>query len=378
MDEILVEGEAAYNQAKDLMQMLMPSHVKDVKLYQESVSISHYYGVEAQLDQLFQPNVSLPSGGYIVINLTEALVAIDVNSGRSTKETSIEETATKTNLEAAEEIARQMRLRDLAGLIVIDFIDMTDNQNIRLVERKVKDCLRNDRARLQIGNISSFGLMELSRQRLRPSIIESSSKACPHCLGSGFIRGTESISLHIIRAVEEEVMKEQGSKIILSLPNTVALYILNDKRSTLIDLENRYAATITVNIDYSMTIPDFRIEKQAAIADAAVPVKTAVHGGMVEWEEINDSKQNGETKLDKPVSKNNNLESQDKNNPARRGQRNYRRLRTDDQANPERINNTNQGKETERAVQNVHSANNIDTKPKKRGFWAFLTRKRDE
>ncbi len=197
IEEILVEGEEGYREAKDFMRMLIPSHAKNVQLYKERVPLFQRFQVETLLDQMFSPTVQLRSGGYVVINPTEALVSIDVNSGRATREHNIEETATKTNLEAAEEIARQLRLRDLAGLIVIDFIDMEDQRNARAVERKLKDCLKNDRARIQIGRISPFGLLEMSRQRLRPGVLEASTLVCPHCRGAGVVRSTESSALHV-------------------------------------------------------------------------------------------------------------------------------------------------------------------------------------
>jgi ribonuclease E len=202
IDEIHVAGEEAYREAKDFMRMLMPSHAKSVKPYRERTPLFAAFGVESQLDAMFSNTVTLKSGGYIVINQTEALVAIDINSGRSTREHNIEDTALKTNLEAAEEISRQLRLRDLAGLIVIDFIDMEENRNNRAVEKKLKECLKNDRARIQVGRISAFGLLEMSRQRIRTGVLESSSVPCPHCAGAGLVRSTPSIALQILRALE--------------------------------------------------------------------------------------------------------------------------------------------------------------------------------
>ena len=205
VEEILVEGEAGYQVARNFMRLIVPSHVKKVVPYRDpSVPLMQRYQVETQLDAIHSPTVQLRSGGYIVINPTEALVAIDVNSGRATKERHIEETAFKTNIEAADEVARQIRLRDLAGLVVIDFIDMEESRNIHAVERRLREAMKNDRARIQIGRISSFGLMELSRQRLRSSLLESSSTPCPHCGGTGHQRSTESSTLHVLRALEEE------------------------------------------------------------------------------------------------------------------------------------------------------------------------------
>ena len=208
IDEIAVAGEDGYREAKDFMRMLMPSYAKVVQPYRDSVPIFARYGIEAQLDRMLQPQVTLKSGGYVIINQTEALVAIDVNSGRSTREHSIEETALHTNLEAAEEIARQLRLRDLAGLIVIDFIDMEDNRNNRAVEKRLKEHLKNDRARIQLGRISHFGLMEMSRQRIRASVLESTMKPCPHCGGTGHVRSDSSVALLVVRAIEEFLLKD--------------------------------------------------------------------------------------------------------------------------------------------------------------------------
>ena len=207
IDEIIVAGDEGYRDAKDFMRMLMPSHAKNVKLYKDAQPIFTRFGIESQLDAMFSPTVQLRSGGYIVINQTEALVAIDVNSGRSTREHHIEDTALKTNLEAAEEVARQLRLRDLAGLIVIDFIDMDEKRNNRTVERRLKDALRNDRARIQVGRISHFGLMEMSRQRIRTSVLESSTEKCPHCGGTGHVRSVSSVALQLLRSLEETLLK---------------------------------------------------------------------------------------------------------------------------------------------------------------------------
>ncbi|MBN8534768.1 MAG: Rne/Rng family ribonuclease [Rhizobiales bacterium] len=248
IEEILVGGEEGYREAKDFMRMLMPSHSKAVQPYRESTPLFTRYGVEAQLDSMFSHNVTLKSGGYIVINQTEALVSIDVNSGRSTREHNIEDTALKTNLEAAEEVARQLRLRDLAGLIVIDFIDMEEKRNNRAVERKLNDCLTNDRARIQVGRISHFGLLEMSRQRIRTGVLESSSVPCPHCAGTGLIRSTSSLSLSILRSVEEQLVRNAGHDITIRTRMEVALYLLNHKRETIRALEARFGVTITVEV----------------------------------------------------------------------------------------------------------------------------------
>lgn len=249
IEEIIVAGEGGYKDAKDFMRMLMPSHAKNVKLYRDTQPIFTRYGIESQLDAMFSPTVQLKSGGYIVINQTEALVAIDVNSGRSTREHHIEDTALKTNCEAAEEVARQLRLRDLAGLIVIDFIDMDEKRNNRTVERRLKDALRNDRARIQVGRISHFGLMEMSRQRIRTSVLESSTEKCPHCGGTGHVRSVSSVALQLLRGIEETLQKSGTHNLIVRTRPEIALYVLNHKRAHLGALEQRYRVTITINSD---------------------------------------------------------------------------------------------------------------------------------
>ncbi len=249
IDEIIVAGEEGYNEAKEFLEMLMPGHGANVKLYRDTQPIFTRYNVESQLDAMFSPVVQLKSGGYVVINQTEALVSIDVNSGRSTREHHIEDTALKTNLEAAEEIARQLRLRDLAGLIVIDFIDMDEKRNNRMVERRLKDALRNDRARIQVGRISHFGLLEMSRQRIRTSVLESSTEKCPYCGGTGHMRSVSSVALQLLRAVEEMLLKGATHNITVRTRPEVALYVLNQKRAHLRSLEERFRIAITINAD---------------------------------------------------------------------------------------------------------------------------------
>ena len=249
IEEVVVAGESGYNDAKEFMRMLMPSHAKNVKLYRDTQPIFTRYGIESQLDAMFSPTVQLHSGGYIVINQTEALVSIDVNSGRSTREHHIEDTALKTNVEAAEEIARQLRLRDLAGLIVIDFIDMDEKRNNRTVERRLKDALRNDRARIQVGRISHFGLLEMSRQRIRTSVLESSTEKCVHCGGTGHMRSVSSVSLQLLRALEEALLKGPTHNLIVRTRPEIALYVLNQKRAHLSALEERFRIAITINAD---------------------------------------------------------------------------------------------------------------------------------
>jgi ribonuclease E len=255
IDEVVVAGGEGYHEAKEFMRMLMPSHAKNVKLYTDTQPLLSRYGVENQLDAMFSPVVQLRSGGYIVLNQAEALVAIDVNSGRATREHHIEDTAFKTNLEAADEISRQLRLRDLAGLIVIDFIDMDEKRNNRTVERRLKECLKHDRARIQVGRISHFGLLEMSRQRIRTSVLESSTEKCPYCGGSGHVRSVSSLALQVLRALEEHLIKGATHNLIARTRPDVALYLLNQKRAHLRSLEERFAITITVSADETVRAP---------------------------------------------------------------------------------------------------------------------------
>ncbi|HKO08454.1 MAG TPA: Rne/Rng family ribonuclease [Alphaproteobacteria bacterium] len=273
IDEIQVEGEEGYRAAKEFMRVLTPSHAKRVHSYKDDVIPLFYrFQVESQIDAIYSPVVQLKSGGYIVLTQTEALVSIDVNSGRSTRERNIEETALRTNLEASEEIARQLRLRDLAGLIVIDFIDMEEPRNNAAVERRLKEAMRADRARIQIGRISPFGLLELSRQRLRPSLIEATMMHCVQCGGSGWVRSTESTVLHVLRGLEEEGIRQRSAELRLTVPTPVALYILNQKRAALADLERRYRFAVLVDTDDSLVPPAFRLERvKAAEAAEHVP-----------------------------------------------------------------------------------------------------------
>ena len=252
IDEVVVAGDAAYTEARDFMRMLMPSHGKNVKPYRDTQPLLTRFGIESQLDAMFSPVVQLRSGGYIVINQAEALVAIDVNSGRATREHHIEDTALKTNLEAAEEVSRQLRLRDLAGLIVIDFIDMDEKRNNRSVERRLKDCLKHDRARIQVGRISHFGLLEMSRQRIRTSVLESSTDKCPHCGGTGHVRSVASVALQVLRMIEETLQRGGTHNLSVRTRSDIAIYVLNHKRSHLRDLEERFRITITISADATM------------------------------------------------------------------------------------------------------------------------------
>ncbi|CDZ63105.1 Ribonuclease, Rne/Rng family [Neorhizobium galegae bv. orientalis] len=270
ISEIIVSGEEGYREAKDFMKMLMPSHAKVVQPYRDLHPIFARSGIEAQLDRMLQPQVTLKSGGYLIMNQTEALVAIDVNSGRSTREHSIEETALQTNLEAAEEVARQLRLRDLAGLIVIDFIDMEEKRNNRAVEKKLKDCLKNDRARIQVGRISHFGLLEMSRQRIRASVLESTTQICTHCGGTGHVRSQSSVALHVLRGVEEYLLKNTTHDITVRTTPEIALYLLNHKRASIVDYENRFGVSIFIESDVSIGSSHFAIDRGEPVEN---PVK---------------------------------------------------------------------------------------------------------
>ncbi len=246
VDDVSVEGEPAYREAKDFMKMLMPSHAKNVKLYKDTRPLFSRFQVETQLDGLYSPTVTLPSGGYMVINQTEALVSVDINSGKATREHNIEDTALKTNIEASDEIARQLRLRDLAGLIVIDYIDMEEKRNNRAVERRLKEALKDDRARIQVGHISHFGLLEMSRQRLRPGLLEGSSRTCPHCEGRGIVRSVSSCGLSVLRAIEEHLINRKAENLTVKANREIAFYILNDKRDHLLSIEQAYGISVFI------------------------------------------------------------------------------------------------------------------------------------
>ena len=261
IDEVIVAGEAGFRTAKDFMKMIMPSHAKNVKFYAEQLPLFARYQVEGYLNGMFNPTVQLPSGGYIVIGITEALVAIDVNSGRATKEGSIEQTALKTNLEAADEVARQLRLRDLAGLIVIDFIDMDERRNNAAVEKRFKDKLKTDRARIQVGRISGFGLMEMSRQRLRPGMLEATTQMCSHCHGTGLLRSDDNVALSILRALEEEGVRGRSKEVLIKAPISIANFLMNGKREHIADIESRYGMSVRIECDPTLVSPDFAIEK---------------------------------------------------------------------------------------------------------------------
>ncbi len=278
VDEVQVEGDEAYREAKDFMKMLMPSHARNVKPYKDNRPLFSRFQVETQLDSLFSQTVTLPSGGYMVVNQTEALVSIDINSGKATREHNIEDTALKTNLEASDEIARQLRLRDLAGLVVIDFIDMEEKRNNRSVERRLKEALKNDRARIQVGRISHFGLLEMSRQRLRPSLLEGSTRVCPHFEGRGIVRSVSSCALSVMRAIEEHLITRKAENLTVKCHRDVAAYVLNEKRNHLLDLEATYGISIFIVPSDDVKGSQVQIERAGERAvpqrkTAAAPVK---------------------------------------------------------------------------------------------------------
>ena len=283
IDEVLVEGELGYQNAKDFMKMIMPSHSKNVKHYQDGLPLYARYQVESFLSAMFNPVVQLKSGGYIVIGVTEALVAIDVNSGRATKEGSIEDTALKTNLEASDEISRQLRLRDLAGLIVIDFIDMDERKNNASVEKRIKDRLKSDRARIQVGRISGFGLLEMSRQRLRPGMLEATTQSCPSCHGTGLIRSDDNLGLSILRQIEEEGVRKRSEEVLVKCPVGIANFIMNQKRDYVASIEKNYGLFVRVEGDINLLTPEYSIEKfksATRILDEGEPALVTADGLM--------------------------------------------------------------------------------------------------
>ncbi len=318
---MIVEGDEGYKQARGFMKLLMPSHVRRVHQHSETTPLFQRYGVEDQLSAMYQPIVQLKSGGYLVINPTEALVSIDINSGRSTREHNIEQTAYNTNLEAAQEIARQLRLRDMAGLIVIDFIDMEQNSHVRKVEKAMKEALKNDRARIQVGRISSFGLMEMSRQRLRTGVLEASTKACPHCDGTGLMRTAASAGLSALRIIEDEAARGRGDRICLRAGKEAAVYVLNKKRTELADIEQRYGVWIEILIDES-----FEGARMTVDSSGGRPVaQPRVEAAPVEEEDEEDTVEislEGEEEDEEPEG-----EPRDEEREADEGERHGRRRR---------------------------------------------------
>ena len=370
IDEVIVDGESAYRTAKDFMRMLMPSHASRVKRYkEETIPLFQQYSVEGQLDEIHSNTVRLKSGGYLVLSPTEALVSIDVNSGRATRERHIEETALKTNLEAAQEVARQLRLRDLAGLIVIDFIDMDDQRNNNAVERKLKESLRGDRARIQIGRISAFGLLEMSRQRLRPSIIEASSQICPHCNGAGHIRSTESSALQVLRGIEEEGLSGKSAAIEVRTPGPVTLYLLNQKRSAVVAAEERYGFTVAITIDDGLIAPEFKIERTAERSAEQVAETRGVNAAQ-SARAVSDAATDGDDAIDEPASRDDQEESegaraeQDEGKTrARRRRPRRRRPRRDDDAASNGTGETVQRDAADGETTSTDSADVLDDEP---------------
>ena len=335
VDEIFVEGEQGHKSAKEFMKMLMPSHAKKIRLYDNPMPLFARYQVESFLSGMFNPTVQLKSGGYIVIGITEALVAIDVNSGRATKEASIEETALRTNLEASEEVARQLRLRDLAGLIVIDFIDMDERRNNNSVEKRLKEKLKNDRARIQVGRISNFGLLEMSRQRLRPGMLEATTAPCDYCHGTGLIRSDDNLALTILREIEEEAVRGKNKELLISSSFDVANFLINHKRDHILEIEKRNSISIRIEAQPNIKSPNYTIEKfkdatrvipkndkQSVLEDthtlAIAETQTESSGKVVTLEEESTEKENFKKKRRRRKrngkNKTNNNETNDENN----------------------------------------------------------------
>jgi ribonuclease E len=338
IEEVLVEGDEAYKAAKALMRAMIPSHAKRVQKYEDTeVPLLNRYKIDQQLDAIHEPIVQLKSGGYIVISPTEALVAIDVNSGRSTKERNVEQTAYRTNLEAADEVARQLRLRDLAGLIVIDFIDMDVSRNNHAVERRMKDAMKSDRARIQIGRISAFGLLELSRQRLRPSLHEAHTQACPVCQGTGLMRSTESTSMSILRELEEEGQRKRAKVVTVTTQTDIALYLLNQKRTSLQDLEDRYGFSVQVMADASLNATDYVIthishdgeegvsSKAETQREENAPKRRRSRGRRRTSEDTNDTEEEAKTEDSNAEERETSDDDDDDENRKRGGRRRGRR-----------------------------------------------------
>ncbi|CUH48356.1 Ribonuclease E [Ruegeria atlantica] len=329
IDEVLVEGEGGYRIAKDFMKMIMPSHAKNVKRYEDALPLFARYQVESYLAGMFNPTVQLKSGGYIVIGVTEALVAIDVNSGRATKEGSIEETALKTNLEAAEEVARQLRLRDLAGLIVIDFIDMDERKNNLAVEKRMKERLKTDRARIQVGRISGFGLMEMSRQRLRPGMLEATTQPCPACHGTGLIRSDDNMALSILRQIEEEGTRRRSREVLVRCPVSIANFLMNQKREHIAQIEARYGLSVRVEGDVHLVSPDFSMEKfktaSRIVPEASAPV-VSVDASLMDLVDASE---------DEPADEETTVQAEEEAKPKRKRRRRRRKKSNGSDETPE-------------------------------------------
>lgn len=328
IDEILIEGAEAYRVAKDFMKMIMPSHAKSVQPYSDTIPLFARYQVESYLSGLMDPVVQLKSGGYIVIGVTEALVAIDINSGRATKEGSIEETALKTNLEAAEEIARQLRLRDLAGLIVIDFIDMEDRRNIASVEKRLKDALKSDRSKIQTGQISSFGLLEMSRQRLHPGMLESITQPCPHCQGTGLIRSDGSMALSILRSLEEEGSRKRSREVLIKAPIGVINYLFNHKREHLAQIEQRCEMAIRLEADPTLLNPHYVLEKFKTATRIISVASTAISASADIMTEVENNITADASEVSKPATSEEDASSDAQGNKKKRRRRRRRKGQT--------------------------------------------------
>ena len=371
IDEILVEGAAGFRNAKDTMKMIMPSHAKNVKHYVDTIPLFARFEVESFMDGMFNPTVQLKSGGYLVIGITEALVAIDVNSGRATKEGSIEQTALITNLEAAEEVARQVRLRDLAGLIVIDFIDMEERRNNTAVEKRMKDKLQTDRARIQVGRISGFGLMEMSRQRLRPGMLEASTQPCIHCHGTGLIRSQDSLGLTILRELEEEGGRERSKEVLIKAPISIANFLINEKREHIGQIELRYGMSVRVESDPFLISPDYVIEKFKT-ATRVVPVASVTVSSVdiALMEQIDKQVHEGGDDQEYDVVATVEVTSEEEAPKKRRRRRRRRRSGSDAEGNE--VSNGNDTSETsadassEAASDETAEAPSEDDKPKRR------------
>ena len=367
IEEVVVEGEEGYKAAKQFMKLLMPSHARRVKAYSDPVPLYQRYGAEDQLSAMYDPVVQLKSGGYLVINPTEALVAIDINSGRSTKEHGIEQTATATNVEAAREIARQLRLRDMAGLVVIDFIDMDYNSNVRKVERAMKDALKHDRARIQVGRISSFGLMEMSRQRLRTGVLEATTRSCPHCDGTGLVRTASSAGLSALRLIEDEAAKGKGTVITLFASTEATIYLLNTKRSDLSEIEQRYGVTVNV-------VPEGEEEGAKMRASSSGPRPTTAP----KFEPIVDDEEDEGEGEEEAFEDEDDDEPKKKRRRRRRGGRGRKRRPADDENSDGENQSDEAGSEDNQAPSGEESEAGDDEKPKRRRRRGGRGRKKPE
>ena len=380
IDEVVAAGDDGFREARDFMRMLMPSHAKNVKPFNEAQPIFTRYGIESQLDAMFSPVVQLRSGGYIVINQTEALVAIDVNSGRATREHHIEDTALKTNLEASEEVARQLRLRDLAGLVVIDFIDMEEKRNNRAVERKLKECLKHDRARIQVGRISHFGLLEMSRQRLRSSVLESSTEKCEHCGGTGHVRSVSSVTLQLLRAIEEMLLKGGTHNLIGRTRADIALYVLNHKRAHLRELETRFQLAITISADAAVngqqpfliergeqahSIEAARViaQQQPAIATSLIDDDYDLDDGEDEAVADEAAEENGEAESDTETGVEADAEGEDGGQRRRRRRRRSRGGRSGEPSEPGEATPGESRRDGEPVSADAHSSSTGESEP---------------